>query len=309
MLLSSRRLQVTVTEPGVFPNTTCRFDRSGFIPSVLLDGRYEFCTKEPENLRHPSSGGCGLCHEFIAPGMCGTDGGAPLFPKPGIGLFRRKGTAPYCFYDKYETVPFSVTVSHTPSTAYFQIGGISCCGYQFTETRRLEVNGCRLLNTVTLKNTGSRHISATEYCHNFLTIEHRPLGNGYHLRMPDLNPEFWKTKTAQSGPEGGEAILPGTLIKESGGFTFSGCQPESALYSVPGAALGSHSCFTWELMHDQSDAGVKVTEQFMPSSVTIWFIDHLISVEVFYPVNLLPGEESTWTRCLEFYGPTPERQS
>lgn len=62
--LSSDRLKVEIALPGQEPNTTNRFDRAGFITQVTLDGRYKFCTREPDNLAHPCSGGIGLCSEY-----------------------------------------------------------------------------------------------------------------------------------------------------------------------------------------------------------------------------------------------------
>ena len=64
IILNSKRLKVEITEPGIVPNTTARFDRAGFISQVTLDNKYDFCTKEPDNLSHPCSGGVGLCNEY-----------------------------------------------------------------------------------------------------------------------------------------------------------------------------------------------------------------------------------------------------
>ena len=57
LTLQNDRLRVEIAEPGEAPNTGFRFDRAGFIADVVLDGAHSFCTSEPLNLIHPSSGG------------------------------------------------------------------------------------------------------------------------------------------------------------------------------------------------------------------------------------------------------------
>lgn len=287
MILSTDRLKITLAEPGVFPNTTCRFDRSGFITSVILDGELEFCTAEPDNLSHPSSGGAGLCSEFIAPQMCLEAAPDTYFPKPGIGLMKRKSRAPYCFYETYEVRPFPVTWDITGNSVMFCMDASAGPGYSWLQKRQITVEENRLICRTTLHNTGNREIRAMEYCHNFLTIERLPLGGGYHISVPGIRP--------QDGP------LPGTLKHQGQGFTFSGYNPNSALYSIPEQDIVPCDIFSWEMTHVFSKAGIKVTEGFCPCKVDIWAVDHLISVEVFYPVCLLPGKEVTWERSWEFY--------
>ena len=75
MVLNSDRLKVEIAEPGIFPADTSRFDWCGFITSINLDGAHEFCAAEPTNLVHPSTGGIGLCNEYLCPD--------PLIPKTG----------------------------------------------------------------------------------------------------------------------------------------------------------------------------------------------------------------------------------
>lgn len=287
MTLSTDRLKVTLAEPGTFPNTTCRFDRSGFITSVLLDGELEFCTSEPENLSHPSSGGLGLCSEFIAPLMCSEAAPDTFFPKPGIGLIKKKGQAPYCFYETYEVQPFPLTWNLTGNSAVFSMDASMGPGYGWFQKRQIALEGNRLICRTALRNTGSREIQAKEYCHNFLTIEHLPLGDGYHISLPGIRP--------QAG------ILPGTLKYQEQGFTFTGYNPSSALYSIPEQDIMPCDTFSWEMIHSSSKAGIKVTEGFRPCQVDIWAVDHLISVEVFYPICLLPGKKLSWERSWEFY--------
>ena len=287
MILSSGRLQAEVAVPGVSPNTTCRFDRAGFITSVLLDGQYEFCTAEPENLSHPSSGGRGLCSEFLAPDMCEKAPPDDFFPKPGIGLLRRKGELPYCFYDSYEEIPFPIEWVRTEDSVTFTTKPLPCQGYEFMEIREIRVAGQQLTNAVTLLNTGGRAFSVDEYCHNFMTLMRLPLDGGYHIYMPGIHPQK-------------PHVLKGILKGEGTGFTFEKYSPDSFLYTIPPEELLPDSRFVWKVTHDSCPLSVTVTDAFRPRKVSIWAADHLISVEVFRSVCLEPGEEMTWKRTWEF---------
>ena len=287
MVISSSRLKVTIESPGEFPNNTCRFDRAGFITSVLLDGKYEFCSAEPENLSHKSSGGRGLCNEFIDQAVSENTPANEFFPKPGIGLLRKKGDLPYCFFDTYETLPFPIEWNASGDTVTFRVLPIPCQGFEFTEIRQISVDGSRLTNRVTFTNTGEKPLNYTEYCHNFMTCMRLPLGNAYHLRMPGILPRP-------------SEILSGILKGEGAGFTFDHYSPKSMLYTIPKSELVCDGTFTWQMYHDQLPFCISVTEGFKPCHVSIWAVDHLISVEVFCPIKLLPGESKTWDRSWEF---------
>lgn len=289
MILSSEHLQAVIAEPGMYPNTTSRFDRAGFITSVLLDGQYEFCTAEPENLPHKSSGGHGLCSEFIAPEMCVAAPFDGLFPKPGIGLLRRKGESPYCFYDSYETVPYPIRWSQTESSVVFYTDPLPCCGWAFAETKEIRLEGRRLITRVTLSNLGKKPLDAEEYCHNFITLLRLPLGKGYHIDMPGIRPQKAE-------------VCAGILKGEGTGFTFGEYSPDSMLYNIPKDDILPGNDFRWSLCHDQSPVSVSVTDCFHPHRVSIWAVDHMISVEVFFPVRLMPGEEVVFERRWEFNG-------
>ena len=86
--LKSYRLCVEITYPGQAPNTTYRFDRAGFITEVVLDGTHRFCATEPNNLSHPSSGGRGICNEYIFD-VSGKASVGEHFPKLGVGLLKK----------------------------------------------------------------------------------------------------------------------------------------------------------------------------------------------------------------------------
>src|SRR5512135_3483133 len=87
--LHSDRLEVEISQPGAAYSGT-RFDWSGFVTQVTLDGKHTYCI--PESLvPGEGSGGIGLCNEFGIDSPVGFDETKPgdLFPKIGIGLLTR----------------------------------------------------------------------------------------------------------------------------------------------------------------------------------------------------------------------------
>jgi hypothetical protein len=187
IILESDRLKVEIAEPGVFPNTTTRFDRAGFVTQVTLDGGHQFCTREPDNVPHPPTGGVRLCSEYRS--------GEPVleapmgaqFPKIGVGLLTKDLDGRYVHHHRYPCVPFPISFDAGKSVALFDTAPVECMGYAVHSTKKLEVTASELTMTMMVENVGRRPIAFTEYCHNFVTLDRLPIGPDYYLSMPVSN--------------------------------------------------------------------------------------------------------------------------
>ncbi len=284
MRLENERLAITVAEPHVFPDTTSRFDHAGFITSVLLDNKYEFCTSEPTNLVHPSTGGVGLCNEYLFPEACDEVPAGSKFPKFGIGLFTKPDDDPFCFFRKYETDFFPVSWKQVDKgTLIFKTEPVMCNGYAVSQEKTLRIIQNRLMMTTCLKNEGEKPLVMKEFCHNFMTIERKPLGPSYTIEMPALL------------DRGSEKVV-GTVCGNGHGYTFSDYNPRAALVNVAPEEICDVSVFEWTLRNKESKAYVKAEVNFKPEGIDIWSIDHIISVETFYPITIAPGETTEWVR-------------
>ncbi len=125
IILESDRLKVEITEPGVYPNTMTRFDRAGFVTQVTLDGRHQFCTREPTNVPHPPTGGVGLCSEFQSgePALEAPMGAQ--FPKLGVGLLTKDLEGRYVFHHRYPCDPFPISFDAGTCSASLSGGAVS----------------------------------------------------------------------------------------------------------------------------------------------------------------------------------------
>ncbi len=292
IILSSDRLRVELAQPGECPNDTFRFDRAGYISDIILDHSIHFCASEPRNLEHPCSGGRGLCCEFKADYSkeVSVD---EYFPKLGIGLFPR-GEKPYVFFMKYNNIQeFPVSIETTESSATFQTEPIPCLGIAMAEKKTISVEENMLIMETEVQNSGNRSISSGEYCHNFLSIDGMALGPDYSIELPNL-PDFGMEpmKDMHGNPCNWRA--------NAHGFAISEVSTDVSHIPVDLSALDMTDCFTWILKNKGVKAQVKGQDYFRPESMSIWAADHIISPEIFYQLELAPGETKKWRRTWTF---------
>ena len=291
--LKSDLIRVELPDAGEKPNDTQRFDRAGFIAEVVFDGAHHFCASEPLNLVHPSSGGRGLCCEWVLD-VSGEAGAGEYYPKFGVGLIRKEDEGRYSFARKYkDVVPFEVSREYTDDTAVFTTEGMPCLGYALKSAKTVSVVG----NTVTLvtraRNVGEKTINMQEYCHNFLSIDGMALGSDYVLDLPGV-PDQGNRRMKNLGGSFGSFRGHGrgvTFCEYSAVATHIGFKPEELDSAVP---------FTWTLSHLGAGLYVRGEEYFTPSAVSVWAIDHIVSPEINVGFAIAPGEAYEWKRRWEF---------
>lgn len=283
MVLNSDRLKVEIAEPGIFPADTSRFDWCGFITSINLDGAHEFCAAEPTNLVHPSTGGIGLCNEYLCPDLCTEAEIGEQFVKFGIGLFTKPDKDEYCFFRKYEIQPFQMRWKTDENVAVFCTEPDYSAKESLRQIKRIFVDGNVLSMETEIENTGEREITMEEFCHNFLTIDNLKIGPGYQLDIPYVNCQH--------------KLAAGTLYGSKGVFSFRGYNAKAALLQISRDCISKEEeVYAWRLTHKNSEAAIKCIDEFCPVHLDIWSIDHIISVETFYQIHLKPGDKCKWKR-------------
>ncbi|MBN1584686.1 MAG: hypothetical protein JXA89_28525 [Anaerolineae bacterium] len=291
--LSSERLAVELAAPGSIYRGT-RFDWTGFISQVTLDGRHTFCV--PESLEPgQGTGGIGLCNEFGIEMAIGYADAKPgdCFPKLGIGLLVRSDDQDYSFMHPYEIAQlFPVQVEGQDDKASIVVESVDCRGYAARLAKTFAVRGNQLEIAYQLENTGQQPVATREYAHNFCGIDGHLMGPDYRLRVPyqielgDM-PAMWRQR------------LDEALVIEGGDIR---CRvtPQHPFYCRP-QGFGKTDEPQWELVHVPSGVGLREYDDFAPSRVAVWGTTHVISAEVFVAVDLQPGEIQTWSRRYEFF--------
>jgi len=286
--LRSQRLEVEISAPGMAYHGT-RFDWSGFITQVTLDGRHTFCVPES----YPpgeGTGGIGLCNEFGIDQPIGYDQVEPgeLFPKLGIGLLRRQNRSAYDFFYPYEIRQlFPVGVESGPDWARFTVEPLECRGYaaRLVKTVRLQAHGLEI--AYELENVGQKALLTNEYVHNFTGIDRQALGPDYRLRFP------YRVEIEKETARGMEVVnFQGEEVRISRTPTqaFYFCTQDFSRSAAP----------QWELWLQSSGVGLCEADDFAPVRVGVWGTSHVVSAEIFVEVNVQPGQVQQWVRRYEF---------
>lgn len=314
ILLKTDRLTVEIVHPAGMSGT--RFDWSAFITQVTLDGgatgvAHTYCvTGVPEPGQ--GSGGTGLCNEFGIEEPIGYDEAAvgECFPKLGIGLLIKPEIVPeeelrrprgprgtgYNFSRPYEIAArFPIHVEATETQATFTVEPVACRGYAARVIKTVSVEVAGLTIAYALQNVGEKPIVTTEYVHNFIGIDGHAMGPDYRLSLPyDIAFPPPPPAFAQFA----ERMM--AVLDIQGGDIRCKATPEHPFYCRP-LGFAKTDAAQWELIHEPSGVGLREFDDFTPARVAVWGREHVISAEVFVPVDVQPGETQRWTRRYEFF--------
>lgn len=294
IFLTNDRLRVEISEPGERPNDTHRFDRAGYISNVVLDGDTHFGANEPMNLRHPSSGGRGLCCEFSGDFSQGTAIG-DYFPKLGVGLIKQDSNQGYRFdYTYPEVTPYPVSFTHTATSAEFVTEALPCRGIAATIRKTITIEDNRLILEGEITNVGERVIETEEYCHNFLSIDGMAISPDYRLELPDMPDLGTERLEGWGGYDHNNFIADGHAIR------FDKCETDVSLSLLSTDGIAEQDTFTWKLLHKGAKASVTGIDSVKPTNLLLWATDHIVSPEIIQTIRIAPGESHQWKRCWIF---------
>lgn len=314
IVLTSSRLHVEVAHPGTAYKRT-RFDWTGFITQVTLDGRHSFCVPEDYDPAK-GTGGIGICGEFGIEKAIGYADAKPgeAFPKLGIGLLKRPEEPNYRFFVPHEIERlFEIAIEAGPDSVTFTVAPLECRGYALRQTKTLRVEDNCLTVAYRLENTGSKAVHTQEYSHNFIAVDNQEVGPDYSLRFP--NPVSIKPNYNQFRgflPPLLRALLPDFALKMvvkrmAGSSVLAAEGSEITWKAVPSGAFFCHplgftqtSAAQWELVHLPSGVRVREYDDFAPQRIALWGMKHVVSPEVYIDIDLEPGQSQSWTRRFEF---------
>jgi hypothetical protein len=280
MRLVTPCLSVDVAAPGTVYRGT-RFDWTGFVTQVTLDGRTTFCV--PEAVDGTGTGGIGLSNEFGLAEPVGFDDAQPgeWFPKLGVGLLRRPDGQPYFFARPYDLRPFPMRWEASETEAAFVVDSLPARGYAARLEKRMRVEGPRLTVSYVLQNLGERPLRTREYAHNFLMVN-AGRARGYTLRLPVPLPE--RPWAAGLRAEGAEV----RWLRPLRGAHHAAVEPWP-----PGARW-------FELRHAPTGACVREETDHDWVRLAVWGTDRVISPEVFVAIDVAPGATYRWQRTWTF---------
>lgn len=277
IVLENLRLRVEYARPGT-TYTGSRFDWTGFVTQVTLDEKHTFLGDEGGG-----SGGRGLANEFGIQEPIGYEETAvgDQFPKLGVGLLTRTSTEPYRFSGSYPVQPFPMDVRADPTEVNIEVEPLPVNGYAARLFKTLRIRDNQLDIAYRLVNEGERPLRTTEYCHNFLRLDHQQLGTGYELCLP---------------PGLALTDVPEPLVVEGDIVTWEDT-PRKPFYCRTDA---QHEAASWRLRLAGTGATIREHSDFPWQRFALWGTDRVVSPEVFIAIDLAAGEELTWTRRYSF---------
>ncbi len=283
--LKNDRLTVEIAKPRTV-YTGQRFDATGWVAQITLDGLHTFCSSESGAGNGKGTGGVGICNEFGLTEAIGYDeiGSGEWFPKLGVGILKRPDNKPYSFMLPHEVRPYPIDFSADETSVEFRVHPVDCRGYAAALTKRLSINDDQLQIAYRLDNTGSRAIHTHEYCHNFLLIARHPVGPEYSLHhgCPMSTPPRSKILKTDAGETQWLSLAPA-----DDHYYFRCDNPPS-------------NGRTWRMLH--TPTGLSVSEQTDRPWMrfALWGGRDVISPEAFIAIDLDPGQTMTWTRTFKF---------
>lgn len=289
--LKNDRLTVTIAEPNK-ECATCRFDRAGFVTGVKLDDKYDFLAQEDMLDGSPSSGGMGLCCEQRFDPMSESVNVGEKFPKFGVGILTKTEDKPYFFMNTYPCEDFNVAVKVMDDSIFFTTAPKEIDGYAFAQMKTVSIKGNTLTIATMVKNVGTKDIVIDEYCHNFMTLNHKKVNADYRLEIPCVEIPAGEIKTNAAATcfhSDGKSL---SKSEESMVFALYAFE-ESRMKPVDGA-------YGWTLTDTTNGLTVSESDDFEVAGVTVWSVGDAISPEMFYSKTIKPGREAKWSRTYTF---------
>jgi hypothetical protein len=162
-------------------------------------------------------------------------------------------------------------------------------GYHYTKTVTLVPGKPQMTIGHVLKNTGSKPIVTTVYCHNFLTLS----PGSEHLAI--TAPFVWRA----------EKPLQPDLVKLDG-KTIRYLAPiprgETTMSLMQGFG-GSASDYDFTITNTRTGFGQRIRGDQPIAKINMWSINTTYSLEPYIAISLKPGETKRWTYTYDFYGP------
>jgi hypothetical protein len=290
LIIANKVLEIEINKPGENYKGS-RFDWTGNIAQICF-GKNTFCTEETQDPDLINSSGRGLYNESGIDEPIGYDD-CPVgdkFLKIGVGFLLRDSDEKYNFFKPYIIEPAETETNIHNHSADFISQTRLDRGYACKLSKSVVLDGSSFSIIYSLENTGEKTITTHEYVHNFLSINRKDVNGDYVLKFPFQISE--NNFRAFVNPQNVIKVNMNTIIWNnipSGDFFIS---------HLEAPALNTTS---WTLENCKEKCGIRESVNFQVLRINLWGTKHVISPEIFYPINLLPGKTLHWQRHYELF--------
>lgn len=213
------------------------------------------------------------------------------FCKIGVGSLRKVDDAPYSSYVNYPILDGGKR-SQSSGPDWIEFTQELECGsgyaYTYTKTIRFEKNEPVMTIEHRLVNTGKKAIETQVYDHNFLTIDHQPIGPDVSIRFPfSLVPNRQLKKLGEV--RGKQLLFPQQLKgRDIFGANFTGFGNTAEDYEI---TVENH----------KTGAGVVIRGDQPLVHVEVWAVRTVVAPEPYIAMKIAIGQEFRWKYTYRFY--------
>ena len=214
-----------------------------------------------------------------------------VFVKPGIGVLKKTGDAPFQFSAQYPIVDHGkwAVHAHRDNIVFQQkLKPRAGAGYSYTKTLRLDSGEPVLSIEHTLTNTGTRTIDTEVYEHNFYMLDDAPTGPAISVHFP--------FEPAAAKDLGNGAQIAGRKIV----FNRELQTRESAFAALTGFSQNV-SDYDFTVENSATGAGVEQTADMPIARMFFWSIRTTVCPEAYIHLVVAPGQTVRWTIRYRFF--------
>jgi len=290
-------------ENGFYRGT--RFDRAGVVAHATYKGvdygQYWFSSYSPavhdyawlngQVTVSTASGAAGPSEEFATVGFDDAKKGGK-FLKPGVGILKRDTDT----YDYVHTYPvlnegkrgFTATGDSVRLTQDLSDKDTGY-GYSYAKTVKLTPGRAQMVIEHVLKNTGTRDLVTSIYCHNFLSLS--PGNQNIALTAP-FALVAGKPLAADVAQVSGKTLKYLRPVKEGESVTtaFTGFGDKASDYD-------------FKVVNSKTGFGQRIRADQPLAQINFWSIRTTFSWEPYIAISLKPGETKRWTYTYDYFGP------
>jgi len=263
-----------------------RYDWGGTVSQVTKAG-HTFLSREVNANGSTGLSGVGLTNvlEWENTDLYDKTEIAGHFPMLGIGLCRKTDTAPFLFTRDYPVTPFQRIVEADADHVSIRTLPHMVLDTAVDMTKTYTLSGNSLIVSFKFHNVGRTEIHATEFCHNFIKFDDRPVDSSYRVSFPySLTAEMRR----------GQIILERDAYR-IGEFDIP---TESSAFWIHGwEGMQSH----WmKIENIETSASVFIEDNFPVCKFYSWNNINACCPEIFAPIHLRPNESLSYTRKYTF---------
>lgn len=299
------RLYLPDAQTGFYRGT--RFDWSGVISSLEYAGHNYYgpwFTKQDPAVRDfvyqgadivvsAESGSMGPADEFQLPLGYDAAPAGGTFIKIGVGVLRKPDTTPYSPFKKYAIVDAGEWSYKTGAdfVEFTQVLSDKASGYAYVyrKTVRLTTGKAEMVISHSLRNTGRLPINSNLYNHNFLVLDHLPIGAGDAITLPFEIKSSHPPNKDLAEVRGNKIIYLKTLQDR-----------DTVAMPVEGFGNGVKD-YDIRVENPGAGAGMHIAGDQALTQLSLWSIRSVLAIEPFISIAVEPGKEMTWNYTYTYY--------